>query len=182
MVIECADGHHYPERCYHRSLRSLTGGSEHHCDHRWKDWAGPITVIALPQPAVCDTQASLTIDVTTAGSLRASTCTLNEPLSLNYGPFPGPQPGGLYFYDRYTIDIPAGAIVRFDETHSFPNFANLYVIGFRLAGPYLATGYSSSSPLIINNASGSTARYEIVVTSSRPIQTGLYTIRPTRVF
>lgn len=140
-----------------------------------------LTVIA-PPPATCGSEAALTIDQTRNGNLVASLCVfLDTPAMFTFRTqFTGPQVGGTYFYDRYTLDIPAGAIVRFDIAN-VGNTVSFIPIAYDSSGLFTAFGTSASNPLVINNASASLRRYQIIVSSSRPVQTGAYTILPRRI-
>jgi len=140
-----------------------------------------LTVLA-PPPATCGSESALVIDQIRSGNLLASLCVLlDTPAMFTFRTqFTGPQVGGTYFYDRYTIDVPAGAILRFDISN-VGNTIGFISIAYDSSGTFAAVGTSSSNPLVINNASASLRRYQVIVSSSRPVQTGAYTILPKRI-
>lgn len=144
--------------------------------------ANATLTVTAPAPATCGTEAALTIDQVRNGNLLASQCTfLDTPAMFTFrAPFAGPQAGGTYFYDRYTIDIPAGQIVRFDVAN-VANTINYISIAYDPSGSFQAYGIGTSSPLVINNASTSLRRYQIIISSSRAVQTGTYTVLPKRI-
>lgn len=135
-----------------------------------------------PRPASCGASVLLGLNIQTLGNLVATQCVLNNaPIFMIGGnSFLGSQPGGTSFYDRYLVDLPAGAIVSFDVTENFSNGAFSYVGGYLENGTFVdyEAGFSS---LTINNSSGATRRYQIIVSTSAAGAVGTYTILPRRI-
>ncbi|MBL0171825.1 MAG: hypothetical protein IPP90_14100 [Gemmatimonadaceae bacterium] len=147
--------------------------------------AGPaslFTATGTGRPASCGVTVFMTVDIMTAATLSASPCLLqNAPTFMIGGnPFFGSQGGGTYFYDRYLIDIPAGAIVRFEVTESFSNNGFGYFAAYMESGAFVAyeAGFGA---LTVNNNSAAVRRYQIILTASGSGVTGAYTMLPRRI-
>jgi hypothetical protein len=132
---------------------------------------------ATNPPASCGQPAILNIGFLRNGALSSSPCTLLDGPGqmILQRAFTGPQAGGTYFYDRYTITVPAQTIVRFTNTDAFTS-GFIYFAAYRMDNTWVA--YNAVSDLVVNNASLNPVQYQIVVTTSSPGITGAYTIRP----
>lgn len=119
------------------------------------------------------------LGVAKQGDLRASQCAIIDPISnvVRELPFSGPEAGGTHFYDLYTVDIPAGGIVRFEVIRG--TLPNQRLIGYTDTGTYVADEFLN--PLVINNASGSVVRYQILLTTLNPGELGTYSILANRI-
>ena len=129
--------------------------------------------------ASCGSETELVLDAAKQGDLRASPCTIVDPITnvVRELPFSGPEPGGTHFYDLYTVDIPAGGIVRFEVTRG--TLPNQRLIGYTDSGVYVADEFLN--PLVINNASGAVVRYQIVLTTLNPGELGTYSILANQI-
>ena len=131
--------------------------------------------------ATCGEDASLVVGSQQYGWVRASQCTIIDPLQFQFGfpsakRFTGPEPGGTYFYDRYLIDIPAGAIVRIDaDNDSFSE----RLMAFDMNGTLVAEEFLRQ--LTLDNPGTSMQRRQILVIPSGTGETGPYQIRTERL-
>ena len=141
------------------------------------------TATAAPPIASCGAENSLILDLRQRGDLRASLCTLIDPTDLHTSEkaFPGAEAGGTHFYDLYVVDIPAGAIVRFevDEDDDGTLSACQFLLAYTESGAYVAG--EACDPVTINNSTGTVVRYQIVVTTSSAGEEGAYSILAAKI-
>lgn len=134
-------------------------------------------VVTVP---VCASKGALNIGVTTFGATSASSCLFAESnlaLGIRGSDYAGPSASGTFFVDRYTIDIPAGAIVRL----SFSQMSGqaLAAVAYTTSGAFHSYGWAG--PITINNPTVSTQSYQITVGSNTAGYFGNYNITPTRL-
>lgn len=140
-----------------------------------------INATGVAPTAACGQAASLLVGPTQYGWLRASQCTIIDPYDYLFGypapkRFNGPEAGGTYFYDRFLLDVPAGAIVRIDaKNDSF----SPWLMAFDMSGVLVDEEFLS--PLTLNNASAATRRYQLLVIPFRTGETGPYPIVTRRL-
>ncbi len=141
------------------------------------------TATAAPPIASCGLENPLILDLRQRGDLRASLCTSIDPTDLHTSEkaFPGAEAGGTYFYDLYVVDIPAGAIVRFEvaEDDDGTLSACQFLLAYTESGAYV--NGEACDPVTINNSSGVVIRYQIVVTTSRAGEEGAYSIIAAKI-
>lgn len=141
------------------------------------------TATATPIPVPCPSKGSLAINATRTGTLTAASCTfIDSPLTqaTRRSPFAGTQIGGVYFFDLYTIEVPSGAVVRFETTDTNA-LASLVSIAYLEDGTFIASGFGLSSNITLSNPTPSTISYVIVVALESTGALGTYTIRPVRL-
>jgi len=149
------------------------------------DTVVPETPATVQQGAACSSDVGLLLGVSRQGNLRASQCTLIDPAQnrSSQSSFTGPEVGGIYFYDLYTVDIPAGAIFRIEGTGSGTEgtrggLGSARLLAYTTAGAFVA----NANPLVLNNASASSVRYQILLTTSTAGGTGTYSILANRLY
>jgi hypothetical protein len=141
------------------------------------------TATATPVPVPCASKGALAINATRTGAFTAASCTFIEsPLAqaTRRSPFAGTQIGGTYYFDTYTIDVPAGAVVRFETTDASA-LASLVSIAYLADGSFVAYGFGLASNITLSNTTPSTVTYSIVVGLESTGALATYTIRPVRL-
>jgi hypothetical protein len=136
------------------------------------------TATAFDPPTVCGQTAFLTIGRLRDGNLKASSCTVTSATRLGGPSFTGSQGGGTYFYDLYQVDVPAQTIVSIEVIRGSIGVEET-LLAYDNTGAYLDRAFLD--PLIINNSTAGTVRYQVLFTTFTAGKTGTYSIRANKL-
>ncbi len=136
----------------------------------------PVRLYSAPPAASCGQSTPLVFGAVQRGNLQASTCRITESTQLGNKHFNGPEPSGTWFYDLYTVDIPARATVKITANDiSFQLERTL--IGIT---PLSAVETQSFlDPLVLTNGAATTVQFQVLYTTYHAGTTGTYTIAAT---
>jgi hypothetical protein len=130
----------------------------------------------------CPAAAALTMGQAATGAIQAGGCTLSNPFFSSSRPFTGAESGGKYFYNLYTIDVAPNTVATVTATRgTLP--PGVYIYAFSTTGAFVS-GSSPDGTLTINNSpnvTGTTVRYQVLVTTSTAGVTGTYTLNSSAV-
>jgi uncharacterized protein YjdB len=133
--------------------------------------AGSATV-TIASAANC-ASSSLAIGQSAAGNIQQSQCAITDYFFSGRS-FTGPENGGTYFYNLYTIDVAPGSIAQVATTRgTLPQYAVL--VAFDQSGVLVTRG-NLDAPVTLNNSTTATKRYQVLVTTFDPGKTGTYTV------
>jgi uncharacterized protein YjdB len=133
---------------------------------------GSATLTVTPTAANCGA-SGLVFGQQVTGTIQQSQCAVTDNF-FGSRSFTGPESGGTYFYNLYTIDVAANTVAQVSTTRgTLPPGAIL--LAFDQSGAVVTRG-SFDAAITLNNSTTATKRFQVLVTTSNPGATGTYTL------